>query len=138
MHSVPVIQSVTTVDRAEQDPRAHERALREKQSARTVAGTLSCPDSHIHAESMYFAIVLTLVVLAIATYTVQRTSRNAEKPGRWSRNGLLGIGTLSTLVMAGTIAGGKGELGYAMLIAWLPGVFAGILIERITYRPVEK
>ena len=87
---------------------------------------------------MYFAIVLTLVVLAIATYTVQRTSRNAEKPGRWSRNGLLGIGTLSTLVMAGTIAGGKGELGYAMLIAWLPGVFAGILIERITYRPVEK
>ena len=81
------------------------------------------------------AIVLTLMVLAAASFVVQRTSRTAERPGRWSRNGLLGIGTISTMVMAGTIAAGKGELGYAMLIAWLPGMFAGILLERITYRP---
>jgi hypothetical protein len=87
---------------------------------------------------MLVTIVLTLVVLAGASFMVQRTSRVAEKPGRWSRNGLLGIGTISTMVMAGTIAAGKGEIGYAMLVAWLPGMFAGILIERITYRPTQR
>ena len=86
---------------------------------------------------MLLAIAVTLLVLSGASFAVQRTSRTAEKPGRWSRNGLLGIGTISTLVMAGTIAGGRGEIGYAMLIAWLPAMFAGILIERITYRPTQ-
>ena len=83
---------------------------------------------------MMVTVILTLLVLAAASFVVQRTSRTAEKPGRWSRNGLLGIGTISTMVMAGTIAAGQGEVGYAMLIAWLPGMFAGIIIERLTYR----
>ena len=83
---------------------------------------------------MFLSVALTLLVLAAASFAVQRTSRRAEKPGRWSRNGLLGIATISTMLMAGTIAAGKGEVGYAMLIAWLPGMFAGILIERITHR----
>jgi hypothetical protein len=87
---------------------------------------------------MFLAIALTLLVLAAASFAVQRTSRRAEKPGRWSRNGLLGIGTLSTMIMAGTIAAGQGEIGYAMLLAWLPGMFAGILMERITYRPAGR
>jgi hypothetical protein len=87
---------------------------------------------------MLVTIVLTVLVLGVASFAIQRTSRQAEKPGRWSRNGLLGIGTLSTLVMAGTIAAGRGEVGYAMLIAWLPGMFAGILIERIMYKPVQR
>ena len=86
---------------------------------------------------MLVTIVLTVLVLGVASFAIQRTSRQAEKPGRWSRNGLLGVGTISTMVMAGTIAAGQGEVGYAMLIAWLPGMFAGILIERITYKPVR-
>jgi hypothetical protein len=87
---------------------------------------------------MLLAVAITLLALAGASFAIQRTSRRAEKPGRWSRNGLLGIATLSTMVMAGTIAAGKGEIGYSMLIAWLPGMFAGILVERITYRPTQR
>ena len=36
------------------------------------------------------------------------------------------------------LAQGEGDIGYWMLLAWLPGMFAGILLERITYRPTGR
>jgi hypothetical protein len=87
---------------------------------------------------MFFIALLVFVVLAAGSFAVQRTSRSAEKPGRWSRNGLLGIGTISTLVMAGLVAGGQGAIGFLMLAVWLPAMIAGILIERFTYKPPSR
>jgi hypothetical protein len=78
--------------------------------------------------------LLAFIVFAAGSFLVQRTSRRAEKPGRWSRNGLLGIGTISTLLMAGLVAGGQPTLAFVMLAVWLPAMVAGILIERITFK----
>ncbi|MEO7522193.1 MAG: hypothetical protein ABIW79_10280 [Gemmatimonas sp.] len=87
---------------------------------------------------MLLSAILVFVVFAGGSFAVQRTSRTAEKPGRWSRNGLLGIGTISTLLMVGLVAGGWSTLGFLMLAVWLPAMVAGILVERITYKPAGR
>ena len=83
-------------------------------------------------------LVVAFVAFGGASFAVQRTSRRAEKPGRWSRNGLLGIGTISMVVMAGLIAIGQGTAAFLLLGVWFPGIVAGILIERVTYRPASS
>jgi hypothetical protein len=87
---------------------------------------------------MIITAVFAFLVLAGGSFVVQRTSRSAEKPGKWSRNGLLGIGTISTLLMAGLVAGGYATQGFLLLAVWLPAMVAGILIERITYKPAGR
>ena len=82
--------------------------------------------------------ILAFLVLAAGSFAVQRTSRTAEKPGKWSRNGLLGIGTISTLIMAGLVAGQQATLAFLMLAVWLPAMVAGIIIERITYNRAKR
>src|SRR6478672_10041742 len=49
---------------------------------------------------MLIWMLVSFVLIALAAFAVQRTSHRAEKPRKWIRNGLLGIGTISTAVMA--------------------------------------
>lgn len=83
---------------------------------------------------MVLTIVLMVLLLAGASFAVQRTSRAAEKPGKWSRNGLLGLATISMMVMTGLVYGERGTEAFLMLAVWLPATFAGILVERASYR----
>lgn len=77
---------------------------------------------------------LLFLVLATASFAVQRTSHRAERPGKWSRTGLLGIGTISTLAMATLMYAGQATIAFLMLAVWLPGMVTGVLLERATYR----
>ena len=76
--------------------------------------------------------LISFVVFVIAAFVVQRTSRQAANPRKWTRNGLLGIATISTAVMA-TLIKLKNPAAFSLLGAWLPGMMVGILAERWEY-----
>ena len=73
--------------------------------------------------------LVSFVVIALAAYTVQRTSHEAKQPRKWMRNGLLGIATMCTAVMA-LLIGQRNSNAFAILAVWLPAMVAGILFER--------
>ena len=73
--------------------------------------------------------LVSFVVIAVSSYFVRRTAQQAEKPGKWSRNGLLGIGTISTAVMA-LLIGMRNPAAFAILAVWMPAMITGILVER--------
>ena len=70
-----------------------------------------------------------LLLFAAISFAIQRTARRAEEPRRWTRNGFLGVATISMLVMAAVMQV-DAVLAFSMLFAWFPGVVAGILVER--------
>ncbi len=78
---------------------------------------------------MLIWMLVSFALIAVAAFTVQRTSHGAEKPRKWVRNGLLGIGTISTAVMA-LLIGLRNPNAFAILAAWMPAMIAGILVER--------
>jgi len=64
-----------------------------------------------------------------AAFAVRRTAHQAKQPRKWSRNGLLGIATISTGIMAFLI-GQRSATAFAILAVWMPAMIAGILAER--------
>ncbi len=78
---------------------------------------------------MYAWMLVSFAVIAAGAFAVRHTAHQAKDPRKWSRNGLLGIATISTALMAGLI-GARNPAAFAILGVWMPAMIAGILGER--------